>query len=157
MKVFKRIYKRIVRLYKWLPILWYSYDFDYKFAIEVFTLKLEEIAEFLESDKALSVDSKFYASRIRTALELFRKVYEEEYSTAYLEEIQKIYGKSVTDVKFVKVKEGYKLVWEYESWANSEEVSKKITELYKKSKQQQEKAHRLLWKFLEHNIREWWD
>lgn len=157
MRFFKRIYKRILRLYKWVPLLWNSYDFDYKFAIEVFTLKLEEIAKFLESDKALSVNSKFYASRIRTALRLFEKVYEDEYGTSYLEEIQKLYGKSVTDVKFVKVKEGYKLVWEYENWTNAEEISKTIKELSKKSRQQQEKAHRLLWKFIEHNIRHWWD
>jgi hypothetical protein len=49
------------------------------------------------------------------------------------------------------------LRWEYEKWDNSEEISEVQKKLFLESNEKQKRAHKLLWKFIEHNIRHWWD
>jgi len=154
-------FKKIKRIIKWIPTLWNMYDFDYQYAINVFKLQLSSLADLMESDKAFAVDSKLRAGKIRTAIRLMDKVYSEEYSMEYMDEIQKIYGKSSMD--FIK-KDGdndlYTLTTTYEKDYSEEEI-KKIeehrSELMFKSKQKQKRAHKLLWDFIEHNIQSWWD
>ena len=154
-------FKKIKRIIKWIPTLWNMYDFDYQYAINVFKLQLSSLADLMESDKAFAVDSKLRAGKIRTAIRLMDKVYSEEYVMEYMDEIQKIYGKSSMD--FIK-KDGdndlYTLTTTYEKDYSEEEI-KKIeehrSELMFKSKQKQKRAHKLLWDFIEHNIQSWWD
>ena len=157
----RSFFKKIKRIIKWIPTLWNMYDFDYIYAINVFKLQLSSLADLMESDKAFAVDSKLRAGKIRTAIRLMDKVYSEEYSMEYMDEIQKIYGKSSMD--FIK-KDGdndlYTLTTTYEKDYSEEEI-KKIEEhrreLMFKSKQKQKRAHKLLWDFIEHNIQSWWD
>ena len=154
-------FKKIKRIIKWIPTLWNMYDFDYQYAINVFKLQLSSLADLMESDNAFAVDSKLRAGKIRTAIRLMDKVYSEEYVMEYMDEIQKIYGKSSMD--FIK-KDGdndlYTLTTTYEKDYSEEEI-KKIeehrSELMFKSKQKQKRAHKLLWDFIEHNIQSWWD
>lgn len=154
-------FKKIKRIIKWIPTLWNMYDFDYQYAINVFKLQLSSLADLMESDNAFAVDSKLRAGKIRTAIRLMDKVYNEDYAMEYMDEIQKIYGKSSMD--FIK-KDGdndlYTLTTTYEKDYSEEEI-KKIeehrSELMFKSKQKQKRAHKLLWDFIEHNIQSWWD
>ena len=154
-------FKKIKRIIKWIPTLWNMYDFDYQYAINVFKLQLSSLADLMESDNAFAVDSKLRAGKIRTAIRLMDKVYSEEYSMEYMDEIQKIYGKSSMD--FIK-KDGdndlYTLTTTYEKDYSEEEI-KKIEEhrreLMLKSREKQNRAHKLLWDFIEHNIQSWWD
>lgn len=152
--------RKIKRLYRYLPVLWNSYDFDYRYAIELFQMKLEDIADFMESDNALSVEAKNDAKRIRTTIKLMKKVYDEGYGTEYLDTLREMYGDDVVEFEFVKIdgeNELFRLKKKYEDWDNSEEVKKIETELFHKSQQKQKKAHRILWKYIEHNIQRWWD
>ena len=157
----RSFFKKIKRIIKWIPTLWNMYDFDYQYAINVFKLQLSSLADLMESDKAFAVDSKLRAGKIRTAIRLMDKVYSEEYSMEYMDEIQKIYGKSSMD--FIK-KDGdndlYTLTTTYEKDYSEEEI-KKIEEhrreLMLKSREKQNRAHKLLWDFIEHNIQSWWD
>ena len=63
------------------------------------------------------------------------------------------------DVKFKKVEESEyaEMIAEYESWENAEEIKMRIQELSKLSKEKQARAERLLWQWINHNIRYWWD
>ena len=157
----RSFFKKIKRIIKWIPTLWNMYDFDYIYAINVFKLQLSSLADLMESDKAFAVDSKLRAGKIRTAIRLMDKVYSEEYAMEYMDEIQKIYGKSSMD--FIK-KDGdndlYTLTTTYEKDYSEEEI-KKIEEhrreLMLKSREKQNRAHKLLWDFIEHNIQSWWD
>jgi aspartyl-tRNA synthetase len=157
----RSFFKKIKRIIKWIPTLWNMYDFDYIYAINVFKLQLSSLADLMESDKAFAVDSKLRAGKIRTAIRLMDKVYNEDYAMEYMGEIQKIYGKSSMD--FIK-KDGdndlYTLTTTYEKDYSEEEI-KKIEEhrreLMLKSREKQNRAHKLLWDFIEHNIQSWWD
>ena len=47
--------------------------------------------------------------------------------------------------------------FEYEKWDNSEEIAEVKHKLYKESQAKQKRAEELVWKFISHNIRYWWD
>ena len=76
---FKRKYRQIERTLSFLPIIWKGFDFDYIYSIELFKKQLERQATFLESDRALTMEAQNNAKKIRTAIRLMDKVYDEEY------------------------------------------------------------------------------
>jgi hypothetical protein len=47
--------------------------------------------------------------------------------------------------------------YKYESWENSKEIDEIQSELFKMSHEKQERAHKILWKLIEKDIRGWWD
>jgi hypothetical protein len=147
------IYKKLKRLIRYIPLIWNSEDFDYHYSLELFKMKLEDIASFLESDKAWSERAKHDASRIRMVIRLMDKVYEEEYSIEWMEKIKKIYGNDILDFKI----ENKYLKYKYEDLPNAKEIEDKKREFFYKSLEKQKRAHRLLWKLIEHNIQHWWD
>lgn len=160
---FKRKYRQVKNIIRWIPVLWNQFDFDYNYAIDVFKFKLLNIADFLESDKASCVGAKDRASRIRMIVRLMEKVYNEDYATEYQDKLKEIYGKEVFESDFVDTEHGDGssfLKYKYEL-TESEEKIKEINDvkykLFKESQVKQERAHKLLWKLVEHNIRHWWD
>jgi len=101
--LFRRKYSQIKRVLDFLPLIWKGYDWDYHYAVELFQHQLKRMANFLESDKAKTLESKVAAARIRTAIELMSKVYDEEYGTEYIDDIEFLYGK--TKYEFVELEE----------------------------------------------------
>jgi hypothetical protein len=97
---FKRKYRQVKRVLEFLPIIWRGYDFDYRYAIDLFKYQLERTADFMESHKAMTVDADVRAKRIRTAIELLERVYDDEYGMEYQQRIKWIYGDNVLDYWF---------------------------------------------------------
>ena len=167
---FKRKYRQIRNVFRWLPIIWRQYDFDYQYSIEVFKFQLQKQAEFLESDKSFTVCAKDRAKRIRTILKLMDKVYNDEYSMEYIDILKEMYGDDVLEVSFVDLNETtfktdrlgefeklYKMKYKYESWDNAEEITQIKDELFVMCHEKQERAHKILWKMIEKDIRSFWD
>jgi len=161
----KQFIRRVRRVIDFLPIIWKGYDFDYRYAIELFQYQMERTADFMESEKSMTKDANIRASRIRTAVELLEKVYNDEYSSEWQDKLKNIYGENVIDWEFIEldVKSNYdgqplyEIKWEYEKWDNSEEVENVKQQLFKESKEKQQRAEKLVWEFISHNIRYWWD
>ena len=89
----KRLVYRVKRVIKFIPVIWKGYDFDYNSSIDIFKYQLTRTAEYLESDKAKTLDAKMNAAKIWTAVELMEKVYDEDYGMDYMDDIQRLYGK----------------------------------------------------------------
>jgi hypothetical protein len=165
MFVVKRFFRRVKRVIDFLPMIWKGFDFDYRYGIELFQYQLKRTADHLESDRAMTMDAKIRAKRIRTVVELLQKVYDEEYGCEYQDKLKEIYGEKVLDWEFIELDEKsdydgeplYELKWEYEKWDNAEEVEETKQKLYKESQEKQKRAEELVWKFISHNIRGWWD
>lgn len=161
----KRKWNQIKRVFDFLPIIWKSYDWDYHYSIDIFKKQLERQADFLESDKSHTIDAKRIASRIRTAIELMEKVYNDDYSMEHYDLLHEKYGESEfifeETGKFDEKGEPYYRV--RVNWENAiDEVHNKEIEeisrtMLKKSMEKQKRAHKLLWDFIEHNIQRWWD
>ena len=157
---FKRKYGQIQRVIDFLPMIWNGFDFDYSYSVQLFRKSLERQAKFLESDKSYSARSKQDASRIRTAIRLMDKVYDEEYSSEYQDKLKQLYGDNAFDWQFEDTGRGDEtsfIKYKYEDWDNAEEIKKVQKKLFLESRQKQKRAHKLLWDFIEHNIQYWWD
>ena len=165
MRKIKSLLYRVKRLIEFIPVIWNGFDFDYSSSIELFKYQLKRTAKFLESDKAYSLDAKMYAAKIRTAIELMDKVYEEDYALEYFDIIEKKYGKSNMDFiesgEFDKKGEPYYTMKEsFENNYTEAELSLIKDEkhnLHIECRAKQKKAHKLLWNYIEHNIQNWWD
>ena len=165
MKRIKQFIRRVKRTMSFLPMIWKGYDFDYRYAIELFQYQLKRTADFMESDRAMTMDTEIRAKRIRTAVELLQKVYDEEYGCEYQDKLKELYGDNVMDWEFIELdvksdydgESLYELKWAYEKWDNAEEVKEMKDKLFKESKEKQKRAEELVWKFISHNIRGWWD
>jgi hypothetical protein len=160
MRNVKWFFRRLKRVWDFLPIIWKGYDFDYSHAINLFKYQLERTADFMESDKAMTVDADIRAKRIRTAIELLDKVYDEGYGWEYQEQMKSIYGSTILDFWFEDTGKGdgssyLRQAWEFR--ADSSDVEKVFDKLFKESQEKQKRAEKLVWEFISHNIRGWWD
>ena len=157
---FKRKYRQIERVIDFLPIIWKGFDFDYHYSLELFKKQLERQAKFFESGDTYSLDAKHHASRIRTTIRLMDKVYGEDYEMEWIDKLEKQFGKEVLDWEFEDTGDGTGssyLKYKYEKWENADEIKAVKKTLVKQSREKQKKAEKLLWKFIQHNIRYWWD
>jgi hypothetical protein len=157
---FRRKKNQISRTIDFLPLIWNGFDFDYKYSLDLFKHQLKRTADFMESEDALTVDANIRAKKIRTAIKLMDKVYEEDYACEYIDIIEKKYGK--TKFEFIPIDDGeYSELKTTNEFVNDEfqqnELDKTKHELILLCREKQEKAHKLLWSFIEHNIRSWWD
>ena len=161
MKWFKRKYTQIQRVLYFLPIIWKGYDWDYSYAIELFRHQLQRTATFLEGENSYILNHQFTADRIKTAIKLMDRVYDEEY---YMHEhqtkLKNIYGDDVFDFEFKDTFKGdgsTYLKYKYENWENADEIRELNHKYFHESTRKQKKAHRILWRYIEHNIQNWWD
>lgn len=157
---FKRKYQQIERVIDFLPMIWNGFDFDYSYSVQLFKKQLERQAKFFESDKSYSDRSKQDASRIRTAIRLMDKVYDDEYGCEYQDKLKQLYGDDAFDWQFEDTGRGDEtsfIKYKYEDWDNAEEIKEVQKKLFLESRQKQKRAHKLLWDFVEHNIQHWWD
>lgn len=160
MNTISHYYRRLKRLIQFIPHIWRGYDFDYRYAIDLFSYQLSRTADMLESDRAMTVDADVRAKRIRTAVELLKKVYEEDYGMEYQDQLEVLYGPNVLDWEFEDTGRGdgsSYLNYAYEKWDNAEEIKEKQHELFLAAQAKQKRAEELVWKFISHNIRWWWD
>ena len=146
---FKRKYQQIQRVIDFLPMVWNGFDFDYRYSLEFFKKSLERQAKFLESDRACTLEAKQNASRIRTAIRLIDKVYDDEYEMEWIDKIEKQFGKEALDWEFEDTGDGTGssfITNKYEKWDNAEEIKVVKTEFVKQSREKQKKAEEQLQK-----------
>jgi hypothetical protein len=156
----KRKYRQIKRVIDFLPLIWNGFDFDYIYAVKLFRKQLERIANELESDRANTLSAPINAQKIRTAIRLMDKVYNDEYSTEWVDKIKKLYGADVLEWESEDTGKGDSstyVTYKYEKWDNSEEIDNVSKQLLSESHKKEKRAHKLLWDFIEHNIQRWWD
>ena len=162
---FRRKWSQIKRVIDFLPLIWKGYDWDYHYAVEVFQHQLKRMADHIGSDKAWALENKQIASRIRTAVKLMDKVYNEEYGMEYYDVIEEKYGKS--NFEFIETGDFddkgdpyYKMEIRYENDYTEEElqlIDEEKRQMVLECRDKQKRAHKLLWDFVEHNIQKWWD
>ena len=82
---FKRKYSQVKRVLDYLPMIWNGFDWDYKYAADLFAHQLGRMADHFESDKANTMSAGDNAKRIRTTLKLMKLVGDEEYQMEYFD------------------------------------------------------------------------
>ena len=181
---FKRKYRQIKRVLDFLPIIWKGYDWDYKYATDLFAHQLGRIADFLESDRAHTAGAKDNAKRIRTTLKLMKRVGGEEYAMEHFDYEDVKYnfvpvviretgdcdGCSTLDVDYIserydeffkKYPRIYKRALDGEGpfklWEGKTTFEDKRRIAMNVAHLNQERARKALYKMIERNIQSWWD
>ena len=157
---FRRKYRQIERVIDFLPVIWKGFDFDYTYSIQLFKKQLERQAKYFESGKSYSERADQNVSRIRTAIRLMDKVYDDEYEMEWIDKIEERFGKEALDWEFEDTGDGTGssfITQKYQNWDNAEEITVVKREFVKQSREKQKRAEKLLWEFIGHNIRYWWD
>lgn len=162
----KQFFKRVHNLIRWFPIIWKDQDWDDYYIFEILKFKLKNQAEYIGyHDRHMS--AKRDAEIMMLCVRLIEKVQDEWYGREYFD-----YHES--ELKFVDSK-SHPGMYEMEVI----EISERFDEYFKKypliyrmvpdlnaskdriafeiAKINEERAHKLLFKILEQNIRRWWD
>jgi hypothetical protein len=162
----KQFFRRIYNLYRWLPIIWKDQDWDDFYIFEILKFKLKNQAEYI-GKRGIHLSAKRDAEIMMLCVRLIEKIQDEYYGTEYFD-----YHKS--NFKFIDSKD-HPGMYEMEV----EEISENYDDYFKKypliyrmvpnlqaskakiafqiAKINEERAHKLLFKILEQNIRRWWD
>lgn len=158
---FKRKWRQIKRVWDFLPIIWRGYDWDYRYAVELFQHQLKRTANEIEN-RGFAKDAKNTASKIRTAVELLEKVYDEDYAMEYIQKIEERYGPS--HYEWTSIEDVDQTYWDIkdifeEDYTEAQLllIAEERNEEMRISQLKQARAHRVVWQYIEHNIRHWWD
>lgn len=161
MEIFRTQYRKVVglinrikKLLKWIPILWQQNDEHYLFSITVFKEQLINLANACER-----YDYDYYYHRIETIIKLIDKVYNFEYLKSHHKEMEEMYGDFAVGLEIGLDGQKYVVTaWDDSMNYTSDEIlmlNKIYNSKFEQSKRMHERAHKLLWKLIEHNIQRW--
>ncbi len=83
-----RFIKRLVNIFRWLPVIWNDYEWDYDFFLVLIEKKLEYMLAFWESDAPVSGNKKINAFQIRETLEALKRYLTDDYCKNELQEYE---------------------------------------------------------------------
>jgi len=162
----KQIIKRIKNLFRWFPIIWKDQDWDDYYIFEILKFKLKNQAEYI-SYHDRHVSAKRDAEIMMLCVRLIEKIQNEWYGSEY-------FNYHESEYKWINSKD-HPGMYEMEIKQKSEHFDdyfKKYPLIYRMvpdlnapkdkiafqiAKINEERAHKLLFKILEQNIRRWWD
>lgn len=79
-----RTVRKLKKVIKWIPILWYDEDWDYFFLYTIMQKKLEDMRNHMLKG-SYKVRDSHHASRMQTAINLIEKVKTEAYIDGFLD------------------------------------------------------------------------
>jgi len=162
----KQFFKRIYNLYRWFPIIWKDQDWDDHYIFEILKFKLKNQAEYIGyHDRHMSAkrDAEIMMLCVRLMDKVQHEYYGREYQDYYKSDMRFIPSEShpgsyemeveILEENFDDYFKKYPLI--YRMVPNLQAPKEEIA--YHIAKINEERAHKLLFKILEQNIRRWWD
>ena len=162
----KQFFNRIYNLIRWAPIIWRDQDWDHSYIYEILKFKLKNQARYI-GGKNRHTTAKRDAEIMMLCTHLIDKVQDGYYGKEYLEycESEMKFTPSEThpgsyEMEFEELSEHYDdyfkkypLIYRMvpDLQAPKDEIAFHIAKI------NEERAHKLLFKILEQNIRRWWD
>jgi len=162
----KQFFRRVYNLYRWFPIIWKDQDWDHYFIFEVLKFKLKNQAEYI-GKRGNHLSAKRDAEIMMICVRLIEKVQSEYYADEYMtyhesdynwidsESCSGMYELEIVEKseRFDEYFKKYPLI--YRCVPDLKAPKSKIA--FQIARINEERAHRLLFKILEQNIRRWWD
>lgn len=165
MREIVRFLKRVVNLIRWFPIIWKDQDWDHHFIFDILKFKLKNQAEYIgQHDRHMR--AKRDAEIIMTCVRLIDKIQNEWYGCEYQD-----YHDCEYDFIQIPGTDSYELELNEKS-ENFDEYFKKYPLVFKRvsspedskmrnalkvSRENHNRARRLLFKIMEERIEGWWD
>jgi hypothetical protein len=160
----KQFFKRIYNLYRWFPIIWKDQDWDDFYIFEILKFKLKNQAKYISyHDRHMS--AKRDAEIMMTCVRLIERVQDEYYGSEYIKysdsEFKSIASKEHPDLYEIIIVEKsehyddyfkkYPRIYKQVNGVNRHNIAFNIARI------NEDRAHKLLFKILEQNIKKWWD
>jgi hypothetical protein len=162
----KQFFKNIYNLIRWFPIIWKDRDWDDHFIFEILKFKLKNQAKYIGYHDR-HVSAKRDAEKMMLCVKLIEKIQDEFYGTEYLSycdlEFKSIISKTHPDLYEMVIVEKserysdyfkkYPLIYRCvpDLKASKDKIAFQIAQI------NENRAHKLLFKILEQNIKRWWD
>jgi hypothetical protein len=168
----KQFFRNIRNLIRWFPIIWKDRDWDDHFIFEILKFKLKNQAEYIGYHDR-HVSAKRDAEKMMLCVRLIEKVQDEYYAGEYMdyheanfkftdsESHPEMYELDIIEISehfddyFKKYPRIYKQVVKADKLPFKKNDKKGIA--INIAHINEERAHKLLFKILEQNIRRWWD
>ena len=162
----KQFFKRIYNLYRWFPIIWKDQDWDDYYIFEILKFKLKNQSKYIGYHDRHTT-AKRDAEKMMLCVRLIDKVQDEYYGCEYQDyhniDLKFIESKDHPDsceVKIIEKSECYDEYFKkypliYRMVPDLQAPKSKIA--FQIARINEERAHKLLFKILEQNIRRWWD
>lgn len=160
----KQFFRNIRNLVRWFPIIWKDRDWDDHFIFEILKFKLKNQAEYIGYyDRHLR--AKRDAEVMILCVRLIQKIQDEYYGCEYQDyhdaELKFIESKDYPgsyEVEIIEKSERFEDYFKkYPRIAKQVMADNKERKAFRVASINQERAHKLLFKILEQNIRKWWD
>jgi hypothetical protein len=160
----KQFFRRIHNLYRWFPVIWKDQDWDDYYIFEILKFKLKNQAEYI-GKRGNHLSAKRDAEKMMLCVRLIEKVQDEYYGCEYQDycklNIHFIDSKSypgMYEAETEVISESYdKYFKKYPRIYNQVKIEDKHRTAFYIGRENEERAHKLLFKILEQNIRRWWD
>ena len=155
----KRFWQRLNRFIEYAPVIWRIEDYDYKYSVDLFTYQLARTAKYLK-ENGVHESAEVDAVKIKTAIDLLDKVYNEYYYEQPYIILERMYGEP--DIEFEDLDENA-IEFKGLQWpravdqAHNDEINLTLRDMLAVAHQRNERAHKLAWQYIGHNIRNWWD
>ena len=160
----KQFFRNIHNLVRWFPIIWKDRDWDDHFIFEILKFKLKNQAKYIGyHDRHLS--AKRDVEIMMLCVRLIEKIQDDYYGCEYLSycdlEFESITSKTHPDLHEMVIAEKSERYNEY--FKKYPRIAKQFTtndkgkKAFKIAQINENRAHKLLFKILEQNIRRWWD
>jgi len=157
---------KIKNLLSHVPVIWNSPTHDYYSIMDMTIFKLKKLLELKEKlvDQLKDLDDYHDVDipKIKTAIALFERAYNDYYFDQISEIMKLEYGEDVLKIDFVRVEDEnnnskyFTLRNAYDSWENAKEVGERYRYLVNKYNRKQEKVEKLCWQYFAYYGKNWW-
>lgn len=149
------MFKKILKIIRWLPILWKDVDYDADSIYRLLYYKLKFMEEYFNGDNTWSADAKKCAKQIKIAKNLAKRLMDDNYLSNSLVEHEQRYpnyleiGSSMEQIEGSKL---YKLIDK-----NSEDERISFRKCCKHAEYLRKQDINYLFDYLKKYIEDWWD
>ena len=157
---FIRVYRYISKVIDYSIHLWGDYDFDDIYIFTILKKKLTRMADFFESDKAMTLSAKTRAKQMRRCIALIERIEKDEYADVALDQLERKYGKM--EWEFLPTdREGFSELYIHRDASKGtpdyEAERKESTKIYKNAERQKQADIDYLFAYMAKHIQGWWD
>jgi Rad3-related DNA helicase len=160
---FRRFFRKIKNVFRWLPTIWKDEDWDDHFIVEILIKKLEHTRDFFLSDRTHIADAEKVAEEIQEAIDRLHMTRDsfEFYESPAHDIITEKWGESKFIFKPVEHDDNLtEMIIEHENvktLEDSEQYSKDFREAMKTARKEYIKDKKEAYKFIAKHIDKWWD
>ena len=158
---FKKVYRFVIKLFKYSRLLWNDSEFDYSFLLELLQFKLTLMAQSFEKH-GISVNSRKISKELKLCADLIQRIIEDKYADIELEHIDRKYGELVWESTPVEGNKNLATLHLYrkkalEGTAEYKQMMDESRKAYKNAELQKQRDIDYLCDTMKKRMQLWWD